>query len=99
MDYPDNKIYILNIMLLLELPEDIIYHILSFAKYDNEPHVIYIKNKNKNNYCKLFYKGEWENHTFEGYGRMYCKDADKCNVPLEEPFNINVLNTFYKHLT
>ena len=83
-------------MLLLDLPDDIIFHILSFAKYDNEPHIIYVEKNDIIKYCKIFYKGDWSDNKFNGYGTMYCQDSDYCNVKLLESYNITVLNTFYK---
>ena len=80
-------------MLLLDLPDDIIRHILSYAKYDNEPHIIYVEKNAK--YCKIFYKGDWTDNKFNGYGEMYSNKSDLCMVKTDEPYNINVLNTFY----
>ena len=81
----------------LELPRDIIWYILSFAKYNDEPHIIYKMGK-PTKYIKIFYKGGWKNNTFDGYGTLCCRDSDYCNVPLDEPFNITILNTFYKYI-
>ena len=78
----------------MDLPNDIIFYILSFTKFNNQPHIIYVKKDS--DFYKLFYKGSWENNKFEGYGRMYCKKTNYCNLITEEPYNINVLKTFYK---
>ena len=85
-------------MLFLDLPNDIILYILSKSRFNKEPHIIYIK-KNENDYLQIFYKGEWSNNRFEGYGHMYSKKINKCSLICEEPYNINVLNTFYKYFS
>ena len=43
----------------------------------------------------IFYKGDWTDNKFNGYGEMYSNKSDLCMVKTDEPYNINVLNTFY----
>lgn len=82
-------------MLLLDLPDDLIYYILSMSRYDDNIHIMNIKQGEK--YFKFLYSGEWYNDKFHGYGKMNCKEISNNFISLEEPININVLNVFYKY--